>query len=201
MAGTRIPDFPLELLGSGEQLKASDLEGKAVVLKCWASWCEPCVEEAPDLQKAYASYAGQDVVVPGDDVQDSVRDGRGLVEEFGIAYPTFCDPNLTLYREVGVRGLPESGTGRSERSHQEAGCDRPRAAGEPDPGDAGGGLMGVRFSATLEQSGKTASGIRVPAEVAQALGKAQKPPVKATINGRHAYRGSVAVMGGEYLLM
>ncbi|HEX2054131.1 MAG TPA: YdeI/OmpD-associated family protein [Actinomycetota bacterium] len=58
----------------------------------------------------------------------------------------------------------------------------------------------MKFRATLEQSGKTATGIRVPAEVVEALGKGKKPPVKVTINGRHTYRGSIAVMGGEYLV-
>jgi hypothetical protein len=55
----------------------------------------------------------------------------------------------------------------------------------------------MRFRATIEGTGKTAAGIRVPDEVVAALGPSRKPPVVMTING-HSYRGSVAWMGGEF---
>ena len=55
----------------------------------------------------------------------------------------------------------------------------------------------MQFRATIEGTGKTAAGIRVPDEVVAALGSSRKPPVVMTING-HSYRGSVAFMGGEF---
>jgi Domain of unknown function (DUF1905)/Bacteriocin-protection, YdeI or OmpD-Associated len=57
----------------------------------------------------------------------------------------------------------------------------------------------MRFRATLETEGKTATGVNVPAEVVEALGAGKRPRVKVTING-HSYRSSVAVLGGRYLL-
>ena len=57
----------------------------------------------------------------------------------------------------------------------------------------------MRFRATLESEGKTATGINVPAEVVEALGAGKRPRVKVTING-HSYRSSVAVLGGRYML-
>lgn len=57
----------------------------------------------------------------------------------------------------------------------------------------------MRFRATLETEGKTATGINVPAEVVDALGAGKRPRVKVTING-HTYRSSVAVLGGRYML-
>ncbi len=57
----------------------------------------------------------------------------------------------------------------------------------------------MRFRATLELGGKTATGIRVPAEVVGSLGSSKRPPVRVTING-HTYRSTVAVMGGEFML-
>ncbi|MPY92167.1 MAG: DUF1905 domain-containing protein [Acidimicrobiia bacterium] len=56
-----------------------------------------------------------------------------------------------------------------------------------------------RFRAVLEQSGKTATGIEVPAPVLEALGSSKRPKVRATI-GDHTYRSSVASMGGRYML-
>jgi len=57
----------------------------------------------------------------------------------------------------------------------------------------------MRFHATVELGGKTATGVEVPAEVVQALGPSKRPPVRATING-YTYRSSVASMGGRFLL-
>ncbi len=57
----------------------------------------------------------------------------------------------------------------------------------------------MSFRTTLELGGKTATGIRVPPEVVERLGKGKKPPVRVTING-HTYRSTVAVMAGEYWL-
>jgi hypothetical protein len=57
----------------------------------------------------------------------------------------------------------------------------------------------VRFRTTIEQSGKTATGIRVPDEIVEALGAGKRPPVRVTING-YTYRSTVAVLGGAYMV-
>jgi hypothetical protein len=57
----------------------------------------------------------------------------------------------------------------------------------------------MRFRTTLLQSGPTATGIEVPPEIVEALGKGKRPPVKVTING-HTYRSTVAVMGGAFMV-
>jgi Bacteriocin-protection, YdeI or OmpD-Associated/Domain of unknown function (DUF1905) len=57
----------------------------------------------------------------------------------------------------------------------------------------------MKFRAIIELSGKTATGIRVPAEIVAQLGSSKRPPVRITING-HTYRSTVATMGGVYML-
>jgi hypothetical protein len=57
----------------------------------------------------------------------------------------------------------------------------------------------VRFHATILQSGKTATGIRVPPTVVSSLGPSKRPAVRVTING-YTYRSSVASMGGEFMV-
>jgi hypothetical protein len=57
----------------------------------------------------------------------------------------------------------------------------------------------MRFHTTILQTGKTAAGIEVPAEVIGALGAGRRPAVRVTING-FTYRSSVAVMGGSYMV-
>jgi hypothetical protein len=57
----------------------------------------------------------------------------------------------------------------------------------------------MRFHAVILQSGKTATGIRVPPEVVAGLGSSKRPAVSVTIKG-YTYRSTVATMGGEFML-
>jgi hypothetical protein len=57
----------------------------------------------------------------------------------------------------------------------------------------------MRFRTTLLLAGKTATGMRVPDEVVEALGAGKRPPVRVTING-YTYRNTIAVYGDEYLV-
>jgi uncharacterized protein DUF1905/bacteriocin resistance YdeI/OmpD-like protein len=57
----------------------------------------------------------------------------------------------------------------------------------------------MKFRAIIELSGKTATGIQVPAEVVAHLGSSKRPPVRVTING-YTYRSTVAPMGGVFML-
>jgi hypothetical protein len=57
----------------------------------------------------------------------------------------------------------------------------------------------VRFRTTIQQSGKTATGIQVPEDVIQTLGAGKRPAVTVTING-YTYRSTVAVVGGRYMV-
>jgi Bacteriocin-protection, YdeI or OmpD-Associated/Domain of unknown function (DUF1905) len=57
----------------------------------------------------------------------------------------------------------------------------------------------VRFRTTIQQSGRTATGIEVPEQVVEALGSGRRPAVEVTING-YTYRSTVAVLGGRYMV-
>lgn len=57
----------------------------------------------------------------------------------------------------------------------------------------------MKFRATIEQSGKTATGLRVPPEVVDGFGAGKRPAVRVTING-YTYRSTVGVMGGVFML-
>jgi Bacteriocin-protection, YdeI or OmpD-Associated/Domain of unknown function (DUF1905) len=57
----------------------------------------------------------------------------------------------------------------------------------------------MRFTTTVELGGRTATGLRVPADVVAALGSGQRPPVTVTVNG-HTYRSTVAAYSGDHFL-
>lgn len=60
-------------------------------------------------------------------------------------------------------------------------------------------MSAMRFRTTLLQSGKTATGIEIPAEIVEKFGAGKRPPVRVTING-YTYRSTVAVLGGAYMV-
>jgi hypothetical protein len=57
----------------------------------------------------------------------------------------------------------------------------------------------MRFRTTIQQAGKTATGIRIPDEIVEGLGAGKRPAIRVTING-YTYRSTVAVMGGAYMV-
>ena len=60
-------------------------------------------------------------------------------------------------------------------------------------------MSSIQFSTTVLLGGKTATGIRVPAQVVGLLGAGRRPAVRVTV-GRHTYRSTVAAMGGEFMV-
>jgi cytochrome c biogenesis protein CcmG/thiol:disulfide interchange protein DsbE len=93
LAGQPAPDVTLSLF-NGQELRLSDYRGSIVVLNFWASWCDPCKEEAPLLQNIdpNAVPAGSSVAVIGVDLKnDNPDNARAFIADHGITYPTGQD--------------------------------------------------------------------------------------------------------------
>ena len=108
VSGGSAPGFELPLLDGSGVLTDSDLRGKLVVINFWASWCIPCREEAPLLEKAWKSYRDEGVIFLGVNIKDAESDAKSFVKDFGITYPTVRDLDQTLTNAFGVKGLPET---------------------------------------------------------------------------------------------
>ena len=107
-AGATAPEFELPALAGGRVVRSEDLRGRPVVVNFWASWCVPCREEAPLLQRAWQTYRSRGVVFLGVNIRDSQPDARRFVEEFGITYPVVQDVRSELSKKLKVTGLPET---------------------------------------------------------------------------------------------
>ena len=99
----------LPRLGEPGAHALADYRGKIVVLNFWASWCEPCKDEAPVLEAAHkrlvASGTGTVLGVTYTDVEG---DSKAFVRKFGLTYPIVRDVGTKLAREYGTRALPET---------------------------------------------------------------------------------------------
>jgi cytochrome c biogenesis protein CcmG/thiol:disulfide interchange protein DsbE len=104
----KAPDFTLERLDRDGELTLSSLEGKAVVVNFWASWCIPCKEEAPVLEQLWQDNRKDGLVVVGLDARDFRRDARGFAERFGLTFPLAYDGPGDTLDDWGVTGFPET---------------------------------------------------------------------------------------------
>jgi thiol-disulfide isomerase/thioredoxin len=103
-------EFPPALLAviSGEGAAAESLRGKMLVLNVWATWCTPCRQEMPSLNRLSKMLDPQKFAVVGVSTDADAL----LVSEFllqnGIAYPNFLDLNGKVVRQLGLRTYPET---------------------------------------------------------------------------------------------
>lgn len=108
--GERAPAPEIELpwlLREGKG-RLSDYRGKVVVLNYWASWCDPCREESPLLERWHERIVPRGGTVLGVDVLDVTSDARKFIREFKLTYPQLRDRSGESQREFGVIAYPET---------------------------------------------------------------------------------------------
>lgn len=106
-AGDVAPDFTLTTL-DGETLRLADLRGQVVLVNFWASWCDPCKEEAPYLEAFWQEYKDKGVLFIGIDWVDPENLARAYLEEFGLTFPNGRDLEQRIGDVYKVDGVPET---------------------------------------------------------------------------------------------
>jgi len=91
-AGPKAPDFSLRAL-DGKRVKLSDYEGKVVLLSFWATWCAPCKQELPILQRLLDKYEKDGLVVLAVNIDDpkTVAEVRRFVADRKLRMPVLLD--------------------------------------------------------------------------------------------------------------
>ena len=108
--GEPLPEAELPVLGGeGETSSIDDYRGDWVLVNVWASWCDPCRDEAPDLQRFYEQREDDGFVVLGVDSQDASDDGLEFAREFDLTYPLVHDGSGDYSKEqLQTTGVPEN---------------------------------------------------------------------------------------------
>lgn len=103
------PDFVLPVIVNGDpgsRIKLSDQVGKAVVLDFWASWCAPCRQQAPIIDKVARENKGKDVIFVGVNTGDQKAAAIRFAHSRGLGYPVAFDPNGKVAEAYNVQTLP-----------------------------------------------------------------------------------------------
>lgn len=105
-AGRKAPDFTFQLDGRATAL--SQLGGKVVILNFWATWCPPCVEEMPSLNRLHDKVAPLGAIVLGVSVDDDAAAYENFLREYHIRFPNHRDPSKKISLEYGSVMYPET---------------------------------------------------------------------------------------------
>ena len=87
------------------KVTVESLRGKPAVINFWASWCEPCREEAAHLQRFHERNRGR-VTVVGVDYTDELDGARKFIRRYGWTFPNLSDPEGLAGSRYGLSGLP-----------------------------------------------------------------------------------------------
>ena len=101
------PEFSLSDL-SGKQVRFKGFRGQLVFLNFFATWCGPCREEMPGMERLYRAHREKGFMVLAVNLQESAKMIRPFVESLKLSFPTVMDTDGAVSREYGVRALPVS---------------------------------------------------------------------------------------------
>ena len=103
----RAEDFTVALL-RGEPLKLSEQRGKPVMINFWATWCAPCREEMPAMERLYRRHREHGFVLLAVSVDTDAALVLPFLERYKLTFPVTLDAKMSLANAYGVRALPSS---------------------------------------------------------------------------------------------
>lgn len=103
--GRAAPALPTDRL-SGDAVSPSSLHGRPALVVFWASWCTPCEQEAPALERFARGLNGTAALVGVNWSDPSLAGAKAFVRRFGWTFPNLRDPDETSGQKYGVSGLP-----------------------------------------------------------------------------------------------
>jgi peroxiredoxin len=104
-AAQPAPDFTLKTL-AGPNLRLNEQRGQVVMLNFWATWCAPCKQEMPHLNRLHDKYRDTGFVLLGINVDDDPAKAAADAAKLGIRFPVLLDGAKTVSRLYGLAAMP-----------------------------------------------------------------------------------------------
>jgi thiol-disulfide isomerase/thioredoxin len=99
------PDFSLPNI-DGQQVSLQQYRGKVVFLNFWATWCVPCREEMPALERLHQTYQAQDLAIISIDLKESADQVKTFFQKHSLSFPALLDQDGSVFRDYLVAGMP-----------------------------------------------------------------------------------------------
>ncbi len=101
------PDFTLARMG-GPNVRLQEQRGQVVMVNFWATWCAPCREEMPHLERLYQKYRASGFVLLGVNVDDDVGNAVVLAQKLGVKFPVLLDTDKKVSRLYQLSSMPST---------------------------------------------------------------------------------------------
>jgi len=106
--GFAAPDLTFPGI-DGVEVSLSDFKGKVVLVNIWATWCKPCVDEMPSMEKLYKKFKRKDFEILAVSIDEGGRDTVApFMNQYNLTFPALMDSKGTVRSLYGVTGVPES---------------------------------------------------------------------------------------------
>jgi peroxiredoxin len=105
--GDRAPEFRLQAL-DGRVVSLSDFRGKVVMVHFWATWCPPCVDELPTIEKLHRTIADKDFQLLAVSVDDGAPEVAAFLKKNKMDLPVLLDPGRKTAGHYGTYKFPET---------------------------------------------------------------------------------------------
>jgi peroxiredoxin len=105
--GGQAPDFQLASL-DGPSVSLAALRGRVVLLNFWASWCKPCEDEMPAMERLYQQLGGQGLALLAVSVDDEAAPVAAFRDRLGLSFPILLDADKSVAHEYQTFRFPET---------------------------------------------------------------------------------------------
>ncbi|WP_227995007.1 redoxin domain-containing protein [Oceanobacillus sp. CFH 90083] len=103
--GDRAPDFMLETL-DGNAVQLSDFQGERVMINFWATWCPPCRQEMPDMERFYQEHDPVILSVNLTDGELNIKQVERFIQELELTFPVLLDKEGEVSNLYRIQPIP-----------------------------------------------------------------------------------------------
>lgn len=99
------PDFTLSTL-KGSAMRLQEQRGNVVLVNFWATWCGPCREEMPHLNRLYDKYRALGFTVMAVSIDDDPAKAASMASKLGLNFPVLFDADKKVSRQYDLKAMP-----------------------------------------------------------------------------------------------